>query len=103
MLTKWPPWNLLPTTKHLNIGYDKTIVEVGTTKLLSLQIDNNLKCKKAHWIYYSQSKFSMLCHEDSHTTLESRYFKINLLCLFPFSHVMCIYILGKSNRQQKSI
>jgi hypothetical protein len=34
------------TYTNLNIGYDKTTEEVGTTKFLGLQIDNNLNLKK---------------------------------------------------------
>jgi hypothetical protein len=88
---------------NLNVGYDnKPTEEVETSKFLGLQIDNNLNWK-AHWIYCAQTTFSMLFHEDSHTTLENTHFKISLLCLFPFHYVIWSYLLGKFNIQQKSI
>jgi hypothetical protein len=71
--------------------------------LLGLKIDDNLNCKKTNWTYYPQIKFSMLCQVHSHTAVESRYFKISLLCLFPFHHVIWICLLGKLNRQWKNI
>jgi hypothetical protein len=64
---------------NLNIGYDNKTEEVLTTKFLGLQINNNLNWKKARRIYYPQTKFSMLCHEDSHSSLENGCFKISLL------------------------
>jgi hypothetical protein len=86
---------------NFNIGYDnKTIEEVFTPKFLGLQIDN-LNWKKHIEYIIPKFKFSMLCHEDSHTIVESRCIKICLLCLFPFSYIIWSYLLGKFNRQQK--
>jgi hypothetical protein len=59
-LTKQTSWNLLLTCINLNIGYDnKTIEEVGITKFLCLQIDNNLHWKKN--IGYIIPKLSSAC------------------------------------------
>jgi hypothetical protein len=72
-----------------NIGCDNnTTDEVGTTKLLTLQIHNNLHISPIH--------------EGYHTTHKNRYFKISLLC-FPFHHVIWNYVLRKYNRDQRSI
>jgi hypothetical protein len=86
MLTKRTSRNFLPTKKP---------VEVGTAGFQSLKIDNNSNWDKAHRLCYSHTKFTMLCNEDNHTTLENIYYNIYLLHLFPFHHVMWLYILGK--------
>jgi hypothetical protein len=55
------------TCINLNIGYDNNATEeVLTVKSVGLQTD------KSTLIHYPQTKFSMLCHEDSHTNVESR-------------------------------
>jgi hypothetical protein len=43
----------------------------------------------------------MLYQDDSHTTLENRYFEISLLCLFLFHHVICSCLLRKIQQTAK--
>jgi hypothetical protein len=47
----------------------------------ALFIPKHLDWKKTS-MHYPHTKFSMLCHEDSHSTQENTYFNICLLCLF---------------------
>jgi hypothetical protein len=82
---------------NLSIGYvDKT------TKFLGLQTDNNLNWK-TH-IQYIIPKLSSACFAmRTITSLMKTNFKISVLCLLPFHHVIRNYFLGKLNGQQKSI
>jgi hypothetical protein len=45
--------------------------------------------------------FIVVYHEESHTTDENRTFKMSLLHLLPFYHVIRNNFLGKFNKQQK--
>jgi hypothetical protein len=88
------------TCVNLNIGYDdKTIEEIETAKIPGPQIDNNQNWKTL--IQCIIPKLSSTCFEDIHITHENINFKISLLCLLSFQHVIWNNFLGKFNRPQK--
>lgn len=91
------------TCVNLNIGFDdKTIQEVETTEFCGLQIDSNLNWK-THVQYISPKLSSAGVRTRKVTSLMKVDFKISLLFLFPFHHVIWNSILGKCSAQQKSI
>jgi hypothetical protein len=84
------------TSISFNVGYDnKTIEEVLTATFLGLKIVDNINWKEHIDCIYPQTKFSTLYHEDSHSTVESRYFKISFSC-FHLAISYGVIFLGNS-------
>jgi hypothetical protein len=80
------------TSYNFNTGYDnKTTEEVLTTKFLALETDDNLNWIKH--IEYIIPKLNSACFimRTVIPLLTVDTFKISLLCLFSFGHVMIIY------------
>jgi hypothetical protein len=76
------------------------IIEVETTKFLGLNIDINLNWKA--YVQYIMPKLSSPCFcYDSHITDENRNFKISLLCLLSFYHVIGNNFWGSSTDSKK--